>query len=551
MLSIDDLTAHDVTQTEQLLVQMLQDEFPSMDLGRGRVLRELLIRPAAIFYALNGANMDELRRSMSLYNLSLNPALANDDIVDSVLSNLLLTRDVGANASGQIRVIVTSNVSTPVDAGAIFTANDLNFQVTRAFVGVTSINNVVNTGSRLITARADGNYEFLVDVEAVATGTSYNVSEGTRFITTCTIPRLVDLVSASDFTGGRATEDNAALAARATSGLSPRTLSGRDHIEALLWDNFTLESLSIIGFGDNEMIRDKHNMFELSQGGKVDIYARTAATPARTLVNVTATMLDAASNKLTVSLGRDTLDGIYDVLAVYAAGVTPFQTGEQTEPTLLDSLEIVNKSWAYNVTQTEDEFVPDVETADEAAFTRYRTMVLQFIDPGSSLTNGETATYQVYLLGLPNIAEIQDFVNQRNRRGPAADYLVRAPVPAMCSVGIQIAARNVGEVNTDAIKNAVASRVNTLGFNVGHLPGSVIVDAAQGQIASDAVLELPLMLLAKLYLPDGTIRTVSGTDELRVPSNLGQAQVSARTVAWYLRTSDIDVSVREIATPEV
>lgn len=551
MLSIDNLSSTDVMQAEQLLVQMLQNEYPSMDLGRGRVLRELLIRPAAIFYTLNEFNMDELRRSMSLYNISRDPTLANDDIVDGVLSNLLLTRDTGAAASGQVRVVVTSNVSTPVDAGAIFTANGLNFRVTRAFVGVTSSNNVINTGSRLITPRTDGNYEFLVDVEASVTGTSSNISEGTRFTTTSTIPRLIDLVAAADFAGGRATEDNAALAMRAVSGLSPHTLSGRNHIEALLKDNFTFESISIIGFGDAEMTRDKHNLFNISQGGKVDLWIRTAPTPLRTLINITATMLDAAAKKLTISINKSVLSGVYDILGVYAAGVKPFQTSEQDEPTLLDSLEITSKTWAYNVSQTGNEFVPDIETIEEAAFSCYRTMVLQFIDSNSSLKNGETATYQLYLLSMPRIESIQNFVNQRDRRNPATDYLVRAPIPALCSVGIRIEARNIGEVDADAIANAIASRINALGFDIGHLPGSVIIDAAQGQLAADAVIDLPLTLLAKLYLPDGTTRIITGTDELRVPNNIYQPQVSARTVAWYLRTSDIDVSIKEIETPEI
>jgi len=402
-----------------------------------------------------------------------------------------------------------------------------------------------------MTERSDGNYEFLIDVEATATGSEHNVSEGTRFTTTSSISRLVDLVADADFSGGQATESNAALAARATSGLAPRALSGRAHIEALLRSSYTLESVSIIGFGDGEMIRDKHNLFETSYGGKVDIYARTAPTPVRTLVSVTATMLDATSKTLTVSLDRDTMAGVYDILAVYAVGVTPFQTSAGEEPTLVDSLAISSKAWSYDATQTGDEFVPDILTAGEAAFTRYRTCVVQFVDPASSLSNGETATYQVYLLGIPSIASIQDFVNDRDRRSPGADYLVRAPIPAMCSVGIGVAARNTGEVDTPAIKNAVANRVNALGFDVGHLPGSVVIDAAQGQLAADAVLDLPVNMLATLYLPDGTTTVVTGTDELRVPTNLSQPQVSARTVAWYLRTSDIDVSVREISTPEV
>jgi hypothetical protein len=552
MLSLSNLTEADVTQAELALVQMLQDEFPSMDLARGRVLRELLIRPAAMFHALNEANMDELRRSMSLYDISQNPALATDDIVTSVLSNLLLTRDTGAEATGQIRIIVTDQVVTPVDSGATFTANGLEFTATQSFVGVTAANNVINTGSRLITARNDGNYEFLIDVEAVATGTEYNVAAGTRFTTTATIPRLVDAIAAGDFSGGRATEDNATLAARAQSGLSPRVLSGRSHIEALLRENFAdLSAVSIIGFADSEMLRDKHNLFEMSMGGKADIYARTALSPERVLVNVTATMTDVAVKTLTIALDRDVAAGVYDALAVYRAGATPFQLQGESEPTLLDSLAILSKVWSYNATQTGDEFVPDLETASEAAFTRYRTLVMQFTDGQSTLTAGQTATYQLYLLKMPEIADIQDFVNARDRRGPATDYLVRAPIPAICSVGIKIEARNTGEVDTDAVKNAVVNAVNALGFDVGHLPGSVVIDAAQGQLTSDAVLDLPLTLVATIYMPDGTTQNITGTDELRVPDNLSDPSVSARTVGFFLRTSNVDVSVSELQTPEV
>lgn len=551
-LSVKDLSPAAVQQAELTLSQFIKDEFPSMDLSRGRVLRELLIRPAAMFFALNEDNMDRLRRSMSIQQISQDPTLATSDIVDGVLSNLLLTRDAGLQATGQLRIVVSASVVTPIDSDAVFTANGLNYTVTQSFVGVTSASNVVNTGSRLIVSRSDGNFEFLVDVQAEAAGTVYNASDGTRFTINATIPRLVDVVAAFDFVNGRAREDNATLANRAQQGLSPRVLSGRSHIEALLQSNFSeIASMSVIGFGDIEMIRDRHNLFATSHGGKVDIYVRTGSIPERALLTKTAAVSDETTGKLTVTLSKDDVAGGYEVLAVYRVGDTPFQLNGTSEPTLLDSLPIITKTWTHNATATGVEFVPDIATTAEAAYTRYRQVVLEFTDNQSSLKNGETADYQIYLLRMPKIAEIQDFINDRGIRSPAADYLVRAPVPAVCSVGLEIAARNTGEIDISAIKNAVANRVNSLGFSVGHLPGSTVIDAAQGQLPIDGVLDLPINLLAKLHLPDGTTAVVAGTDELRVPDNISDDQVSARTVAWFVRTSDIDVAVRKLVTPDI
>ena len=552
MLSISDLNTSDVQQAETLLIQFLQDEYPSLDLSRGRVLRDLLIRPAALFHALNDGNMDRLRRSMSIQQIASDPTLANDDIVDGVLSNLLIERDDGAAAAGQIRVIVNSLVTTPVDSGATFTSDGLLFNATRAFVGVVDASNVVGGGSRLITERADGNYEFLVDVQAVETGTEYNVAVGTRFTVNPGIPNLIDLQAASDFSGGRVTEDNATLVNKVQDGLSPRVLAGRAHIETLIQENYeNVDDLSIIGFGDVEMRRDSHNLFSVSNGGKVDIYTRTATAPEKSFTTVTCTMADSVNKILSVTLDRDAAAGLYDVLAVYRSNQEPFTASDASEPSLIDGLTIVTKTFTTNTTSTDGSFVPDIFNAEEAAFTRYRQLVLTFKDPASTLSNGETASYKLYLLKMPDIAAIQDFVNDRSRRSPATDYLVKAPIPAMCTIGIKVAARVIGEVDTNAIKAAVVSRVNALGFKIGHLPGSVIIDAAQGQLPTDAVLDLPINMQAKLYLPDGTRRTITGTDELRVPTNITDAQVSARTVGWFARTADVDVSVREISTPKV
>jgi hypothetical protein len=65
-VTIDQLDPAQVEQAEEFLANWLKTEYPSMDLTMGRVLRDLLIRPAALFHVLNQTDMDRLRRSMSL-----------------------------------------------------------------------------------------------------------------------------------------------------------------------------------------------------------------------------------------------------------------------------------------------------------------------------------------------------------------------------------------------------------------------------------------------------------------------------------------------------
>jgi len=552
MLSIKDLTKAEIDQAENLLVQLLKDSYPSLDLSRGRVLRDILIRPAALFYAYASDNMDRLRRSMSLQQISQDPTLADDTIVSGVLSNLLLERDAGSVADGSLRIIISSNVVTPIDAGAKFFANGLTFVTTRAFVGVTSAGNVVNDSSRLIVARSDNTYEFIIDVEAEAIGSEYNVAEGTRFTTDETIPRLVDIWAASDFINGRPGDDNATLAAKAQLGLAPKVMSGRVHIESFIKSKFpNVRAVSIIGFGDPEMRRDAHNIFNVSQGGKVDIYVRSEYAPVKEMITVAGALTDTVNKIFTINLTRDQAAGVYVILGVYKSGETPFVDSTNSEPTFVDSLGIENVTWSYNNVASNGEFVPDITNNAEAAFTRYSTVSIQVIEEGTALTTiNDTAEFDIYVLRMPDIAAIQDSINERSVRNPAGDYLVKAPIPAMCNIGIEVVTKDIGNVDVAAIKNAVANRVNSLGFTTGNLPASVIVDAAQGQLDKQAIINMPISMLAKITLPSGATKIVSGTDELEIPKTMEES-VSTRTVAFFVRPSDIDVAVTKANTPEV
>ena len=99
--TIDTLDQATVQANEDFLVNFLASEFPNLDLTTGRVLRELLIRPAAIFYTLNNVNITNLQNSMSMLTVSQNPDLATPEVVAAILSNYRLTPSQGTTASGQ------------------------------------------------------------------------------------------------------------------------------------------------------------------------------------------------------------------------------------------------------------------------------------------------------------------------------------------------------------------------------------------------------------------------------------------------------------------
>lgn len=554
MTELNDLSSAQIEQSELTLKEFLQAEYPSLDLTRGTVFRDLLLRPAAAYHALMQTDMDRLRQSFSLKNIVEDPTLADGAIVDGVLSNLQITRDTGATATGQIRLVVSSLNTTPVSSNTVFTASSRTFTVDGAYIGVTTASNVTSSTTRLLQSRLDGNYEFLVDVTADDPGVESNIEAGTRFTVNPSIPRLVDAIAAGDFAGGLGEEDNAALAARAQLGISPQVLSGRSHIESLLRSNFpSLRSVSIIGFGDEEMRRDRHNLFGVSHGGKADLYVRTADFPQTISVDVTAVLIDKTAGTWQTTLTRDTAAGVYRVVGVYVSGASP---AAQLDGSLLflDSLAILSHTRQLDLASADGEFVPDITDVSEGAFSRYQTLTVQFTDLTTAASTDAmgSAEFTAYVYQMPDIAALQSFVNDRSRRNPCADYLVRAAIPCICTSTINVVRRSVDtQIDSASIQLAASAAINNLGFQLGYLPGAKIVVAAHSLLDSSATLDLPVSLSGRLWCPDDTAHYLGASDELSVPDGLESLSVTSRTVGFYLTPKDVVVNVSGMGTPEV
>lgn len=543
--TIEELTEAQVAEIEDTLVELLLERYPSLDLGRGTVLRDILVRIASVLRSLSVEDMDRLRRSMSLAEVEAAPELADEDTVDNILSNYRLTRFAGLATTGRVTLVLEQKITTTIASGTSFTSpSGEAFIAQQAFNAVTDEGLVISPTDRLLRERGDGRFSFTIEVAAAEVGFS-TIRQDTRFVVEPEPPRLFDAYAEEDFTPGRDEETNADLVARLKVGITAQSAGGRVNIESMIESHFpSVFDTSVIGFGDAEMVRDRHNIFAISQGGKADIYVRTAGVPLLASLLKTATLVSKADKTWRISIGRDEAPAFYRVETIIRSD----QVG-----TALGTLEIVSD--VRGVDTTGDAYVPQLEAAIEGVYTRYQTATIVFKDeqtPVDDLTEGSsTQEYTVTVSRMPEIENIQDLLASRSNRNPQGDYLVRAPIPCFVACEIKIDRHpDDPEVDVAAVVTAAANRVNALLFERGRVPVSEIVDAVEGVLPPLSSIDLPVHLFATARKPDGTSTVNHATDNLVPPVDVEQS-VSGRTVAFFLREEDVDVAVTTIDVLDV
>jgi len=534
-LTFDDLSQDDIDDSKAYLTQFLAEEYPSMDLSVGGVYHDLLLQTAAIFHALNVQLMDQLRRSMSLAEIEADPTLADDEQVDNLLSNYLITRDDGALSAGNVVLIFTMRQNLSISAGTQFTTNGLIFATTATYVGVLSEDQVSSTYQRVMTDLGNGTMSMLVPVQAAEVGPEYNISQGTQFTVSPAPASLILAYAEADFVDGAAVETNEELISRVQDGISAKILSGRGNIESLFRTNFpAVGAMSIMGFGDAEMIRDRHNIFSTSQGGKADIYLKSSPSLVNVLVTKTATLINADEQLWQLTITRDDLPGFYDIASVLPSGST----------NVGGSLEIVESVRGLDLSGTG--FIPDIANITEGAFTRYQTAVVQFIDTETDTTDliegTTTQDYDVTLEGQPQIAELQDYVNADDQRNPCADYLVRATVPCIVGVEMVITYPAGGDVpDVESIQALIAETINGLDYTYTKLPASLLIDVCHNLLPTGAAITLPITMVGVILKPGGgTLRQRSG-NAIEIPE-LPEEGVSKKTTLFFAETENISIT---------
>ena len=120
----------------------------------------------------------------------------------------------------------------------------------------------------------DGTFTFAVDVQAVLIGLSGGLRQGDLVTPSKPIPNLIRAAATTDFVGGKDAELNADLVNRLELGIAAKSWSNGNNVAALIRQQagFSDAIVSVVGAGAPEMLRDKHSLFPLAYGNRVDAY---------------------------------------------------------------------------------------------------------------------------------------------------------------------------------------------------------------------------------------------------------------------------------------
>jgi len=539
IINIDELPDTLVTQTRETLQAFLESAIDYADYGKGTANYDLVIRPYSILHAMTEFNMLQLRGSSTFLGISKFPELATPEIMDALLSNYRIVRSGGKMAEGTVEIVISSNVLTAIPSNSIFVAGTLKFYTQEAFVGVTDQSLVVNSTDRLIREIADGAYAFTVDVVAEQEGSEYQLDAGDTLVLQTPPSNYITSRAAYDFATGLNEETNRELLRRLPEGLANRTPGNRTNIAALIRDSYPdMLNTAVIGFGQPEMHRDQANLFRTSYGGKSDVYVQTEPRPTIVRLTKSAILVNKNRSAWQMFFDRDEFAGVYKIMGIYRT--------DQTNT--LGSLAIESEVRGVDdspFADAPDAYIPTIEEYYQAAFSRYQTNTIEFLDPNADTSEMTemitTQDYYVDVLVLKDIAGIQDTILSdywvTNHR---YDDLVRAPIPCIVSVSMGIRLRAGETFNEAGLKAGVADRVNQLGFrNV--LSSSYIIDAAHGFLGDKSAVVTPIDMLGEVISPeDGSSLIYRSATELLVQEN-DAISLSSRKMMFFLSPSNIDI----------
>lgn len=548
-LPVTDLTALDPAAVQNelaVLAEMVQEANPTIDAKRG-VLHDVLFYNEAILATATQTNISLYVAARSILEISNNPALADPEITDSVLSFYRITRLPGAAATGMVTMVVSSQLPFTIPFGATFTANGQTFATNTVYSTQDNPALVITPTDVYMAPRGDGNFTFQIAVTATTTAAAGNLSQNTVLSPDTTYGTFVTAYASSDFLGGADSETNAQLLDRLLSGTAAQCLSNRMTMTALLGNQSQFTGIiadSIVGMGDAEMRRDQHSLWPSGGGGRLDWYIRTQGPVQYLQLPITATLVSVSGPTTSVwqfGISRNLAPGFYDISQILLA----------TASNTLGGYAILSDTRSYDLTNVVPP--PDIVSPVEAAYSRYQTSVVQFTDTDTPTTGLTPSTsqqaYNVTVRMLPSIDTIQDYVSSRQVRAAAADTLVKAPIPCFLNLSLTIYCRVTDtSPNVANIATSLAKVVNTGGFT-GRLPASILSETVQAQLTGFSSCS-SIDMFGLLRRPDGVQIPLRSSETLLVPS-LPDVMTTSRTVNFFLNPADVAIAVTVVDMPEV
>lgn len=518
-LTLNDITQDQFDTAEQVLIALIRAKYPQLDLRSGTTLRDTMVRTDAAIAALHTAQVEQLRRLTSLATI-LEDGTATPADVNRILANFNMAQNPGTAATGVLRIKVDAARTYTLLPGTEFTTlTGLTF-ATGALVVAKTDPGVGETGLYL---NADGSYSFLVDVTATATGSAYNIAQGTALDPSSKIYGYVSATAHANFTTGTDGETLAAVVGRIPAALSHRTLTNRTAVEAMLRSRFDgsgigIQAVSVQGYGDAGLRRDKHSVFGVAVGGRADAYVRTFSAPAVTLLTKTGTRTPAGDYVFTITAA--------DAPGFYAIRSISDKAGAVASYAFTEARKASGAPTWHDL---------DLTPA-EIAFTVFQDCDITVTGVGDT---SDTHEFAVEVWACPGLAQIQSYVDDDSVRNIGADVLVRCPPVCLVSCQATIYYDLATPPDLAALRTRIAAYVNAQSFT-GRITRSELVAVLLGAGIKRVALESGNMLLSgRVCGADSVWRVLTG-DALDIATVADpEAALTPDTVVFGIEPQDI------------
>ena len=523
-------------QAEAYIRQLMVEEHPTRNFRIGSSFWWSEVVPAAQAAAANLENAALINDSLNLKSIRENSSNVNPDLAENTLSNYFITPGVASKSAGNVTVVVDQQKNYVIPVGTTFSVNGYSYVVNRSYYIYTDSDQVNLINDRLLYERADGNFQYTIPIEAVVEGTATFVKQGTTMEMDAAPAEVVTVTAASDIDGGSDDESYADLVDRVPDTLATQTVGGRNSISALIVENFPGTMVATTGMGDAEQHRDTHNKEGISTGGMIDIFVVTQQAIGTESLILTAELVSPLTKVWKVSIPDENAPGMYNSIGARPNG----STGDYQR------ISSIERSFFT------DNGRPYIFNSMEAAFSSYQRLVVYFVDSTkiySSLSAGDTASYEVLVQKMPLVEDISDFITNTSRVDPATDVLVRGAVPCTTNISMQIHLLDgdyEAAIDVAGLKSALVAKIFSIGFDYGVLSVSNVMDIAHDFISGRSdVGGTTVTLRGQIIAPSGDILTFNDGREIRIP-NRPDIQVSAKTTVFLTDASRIDIQFTRV-----
>lgn len=510
--------------TVDRLTGFISQNYADIETGPGSVISELLIKLAAKIQNPQYNKIAELEQGSAIMTALNSTTDTYSPVMDLVASNYNTTRSNGTKVTGKLKITVSSDSDKNVTAGTTFIQPSLNLNY------VCAVETTASTRPSAILEEVQlysdqGLYYFLIPVIAELPGAEYQVPSGTVFTvqTGRTFTDLVGIEAYGNFSSGAAPETDKQLVAKLKENLGNSRLESSAGIFKRFSSEFSgFQGLYVCGANDPEMRRSRQNALGISTFGKADVYVRTSVGPEVASITKTATQI--SEDLWEIHIKNSDVAGFYNVKSII-----PVVPNVNLGGTL-----VISSTEYYTAFYT-GERNNEIVTPADSRFTKYQAAKLRFKYTLAQTPGADNRPYFNLLLNYqPNILEMQNLLLSDTERLACADYLVKAVVPCMISLDINLVKRRPTDtfesLGLQNLKKDIFKYINTTPFG-GAIQASSIVNICHNYDIQR--VDLPISMAGNILCPDGSVITLNDSDIIEIP-NLPDKGVSPKTTSYFI-----------------